>query len=61
MRRRGGQRGWRIHECGRSREEDAASTVGELRKNYLREQWWNTGAGRLLHDVGLDLLQEGFD
>ena len=46
---------------GRSRDEDAASTVGELRKIYLREQWWNTGAGRLLHDVGLDLLRVGFD
>ena len=46
---------------GRSRDEDAASTVGELRKIYLREQWWNIGAGRLLHDAGLDLLRVGFD
>ena len=46
---------------GRSRDEDAASSVGELRKIYLRERCWNTGAGRLLHDAGLDLLQVGFD
>ena len=46
---------------GLSRDDDAAPSVGELRKIYLREQWWNTGAGRLLHDVGLDLLRVGFD
>jgi GNAT superfamily N-acetyltransferase len=45
---------------GPSRDEDAAPGVGELRAIYLLEEWWNTGTGLQLHDVGLQMLRGQF-
>ena len=46
---------------GVSRDEDAAARVGEMRSLYLRDQWWNTGAGGQMHDAGLAHLRGRFD
>lgn len=47
--------------CGPSRDEEAASTTGEIQALYVRSTSWNTGTGRaLLASAEKQLLADGF-
>lgn len=45
---------------GRSRDDDAGATVGELHAIYLHPDQWGRGIGRALHDAGLQALAGDF-
>ncbi|HEV7210485.1 MAG TPA: GNAT family N-acetyltransferase [Blastococcus sp.] len=46
---------------GRSRDDDATATIGELIAIYLRPQLWNRGIGGRLHATGLVSLATRFE
>jgi L-amino acid N-acyltransferase YncA len=46
---------------GRSRDDDATETVGELIAIYLRPQLWRLGIGGRLHAAGVDGLATRFE
>ncbi len=46
---------------GRSRDDDAADSVGELLAIYLRPELWGAGVGGGLHAAALTTLSRRFD
>jgi GNAT superfamily N-acetyltransferase len=44
--------------CGESRDQDGASSVGEVRSLFVAAGRWRRGVGRVLMDAALDSLRE---